>query len=531
MLDFNQCTDDTDGYECQTESPTIAMSESDKGADEGDATALAPGAPITIFSRQALALYLQMVIVTFMQNILPPLKIYLFTAYLHGSPTHVWQLTALENIAWTFRVVFAGLSDFVPVRGYRRKFWMCLGWVITLVGLAIMAFSSFGTPFCDPKDYPTCWNPKANTTKTAYDLTAPSRVQWYRIPTLVATVGVVMVTASVDGLMVEYAQREPFATRGQIQTIMYALTGSGGLIARFFNQFFLNGARYGGNYDFSAGPNVPYWVSLGMGAAGLVGVLFLIQDSKPSVQSFQHWSAGLWSLLQNRAVYQLLAFRFLFNLFSTVTGATIYSWVTRLDMGWLNITPRMLFVPATFHFGRFGLHWNWRRVVGTASVANIVLMALLTFFVVYDVSRNAWVFTALILLTGIPVAINNLVTGFAMVEMAGIGYEAVIAALWATIRDLNVPVATKIRTAILDEFPVNMALKDDSHSQNQVGYTHIIAFSIQVVGLVWLILLPTQKTPVAMMKTHGLQRPAGIFVVLGYVALVIFAWQQSLEKY
>ncbi|OQR96488.1 transmembrane protein [Thraustotheca clavata] len=527
ILDYNQCTDvDTDGCEYQTDLQTLDISESDKQIDE-EPTALAPGTPVHVFSKLAILLYLQSTVVTFMQNILPPLKVYIFTAYLQGSPTSIVQLTALENIAWTTRVFFALLSDFLPVFGYRRKFWMCLGWVICCIGILIMAVSSFGTPFCDPKVYPTCWNPKANTTLKAYDFDAPNRVAWYRIPIFVATLGVVMVAASVDGLMVEYAQREPFNSRGQIQTIVYALTGTGGLMARFFNQFFLNGARYGGNYDFSVGPNVPYWASLGMGLGALIAVVVMNQDTKTTIKPFNEWARGLILLLQNRAVYQLLAFRYLFNLFSTVTGATIITWVTNLDMGWINITPRMLFVPATYHFGRYGLSWNWRRVVGTATICNIVLMAMVTFFVIYDVSRNAWVYTALILLTGIPVAVNNLVTGLAMVEMTQFGYEAICAGLWATIRDLNVPVAAKIRTWILDDFPVNMKLNNDSYTQNQVAYTHIIAFSIQLAGLVWLVLLPTQKTPVALMKQHGYSVIAGTLVIIGYVALVAFITPQT----
>ncbi|OQR89393.1 transmembrane protein [Achlya hypogyna] len=510
-------------------------------ADDSDDTALAPGPVIHEKSPPAVALYLQSILVTFMQNILPPLKLYLFTAYLHGSTEHIAQLTALENVAWTARLLFAALSDALPVLGYRRKFWLSLGWFITLVSVAVMAFTPLQSPFCDPKIYSTCWNPKANTTQAAYDLTAPSRVAFYRAPTFFATLGVVMVAANVDGLMVEYAQREPLATRGQIQILTYSVTGSGGLLARFFNQFFLNGKRYGGNYDFSAGPNVAYYLSVAMALAGLAVVVFMVHDTKralskqesmdASPEHSNQWLAGLWSLVQNRAVYQLLAFRLLFNLFSTITGAPIVSWVTNLDMGWINITPRMLFVPATIQFGRFGLHWNWRRSLGTATAANLALMALATFLVVYDASRNAYVYSVLLVLTGIPVAVSNLVLGFVMVEMASVGYEAVVAGLWATIKDLNVPIAAQVRTHLMDAFPATLALKNDSVTQSHVGYTHVVAFGVQLVGLVWLVLLPAQKTPVAMLKQHGGARIGGACVVLGYVALLAFCLQQNIHSY
>ncbi|EQC26302.1 hypothetical protein SDRG_15889, partial [Saprolegnia diclina VS20] len=114
MLDYTRHSNpdvdrDVDGDEWRSLSPTNDASESGKEGDTDDdnSTALAPGAPIHIFSMPAIALYLQMIAVSCLQNLLPPLKIYLFTAYLHGSTTHVWQLTALENIAWTFRVFFA----------------------------------------------------------------------------------------------------------------------------------------------------------------------------------------------------------------------------------------------------------------------------------------------------------------------------------------------------------------------------------------------------------------------------------------
>ncbi|EQC26300.1 hypothetical protein SDRG_15887 [Saprolegnia diclina VS20] len=354
---------------------------------------------------------------------------------------------------------------------------------------------------------------------------------------LVATLGVVIVAASADGLLIEYSQREPIVTRGQIMVMTYATTGSGGLNARFFNQFFLNGKRYGGTYDFSAGPNVAYYFAISMALLGLGLVIGMFHDTKPTLtkqessSSSQRWSSGLWKLLHNRGIAQLLAFRFAFNLFSMISGSPILSWVTHLDMGWINITPRLLFISATMYYGRFALQWNWRRVLAVSTFSNIVLMALATFFVVCDVSRNAYLYSVLLVLTGIPVAVINLIMGFLMVEMAGVGYEAVMAGLWASIRDLNVPIANKVRSWLLDGFPATMSLKNDAETKHRVAYMHLIAFAIQFIGLVWIILLPSQKIPLALMKQRGGATLFGVLVVLGYVALMAFSWQQNLELY
>ncbi|KDO22968.1 hypothetical protein SPRG_21056 [Saprolegnia parasitica CBS 223.65] len=492
---------------------------------ESDAsTALAPGPVIETMSKPAFALYLQSGLVVLMQNLLPPLKTYVFANYLHGSSAHIAQLTALENLAWTLRVFFAILSDAVPVFGYKRKFWMGVGWLVTLASLCVMAFSDFGAPYCDPNDYPGCWHPNANITSGAFDLAAPSRVSWYRIPTFFATLGVVIVAASADGLLVEYSQREPIVTRGQIMVMTYATTGSGGLNARFFNQFFLNGERYGGTYSFSAGPNVAYYFAISMALLGLGLVVGMFHDTKPALvkqessSSSQRWSSGLWKLLHNRGIAQLLAFRFAFNLFSMISGAPILSWVTNLDMGWINITPRLLFISATMYYGRFALQWNWRRVLAFWTFSNIVLMALATFFVICDVSRNAYLYSVLLVLTGVPVAIINLIM-------------AVIAGLWASIRDLNVPIANKVRSWLLDGFPATMSLKDDAETKHHVAYMHLIAFAIQLIGLVWIVLLPSQKIPLAMMKQRGGATSVGVLVALGYVALMAFSWQQNVHSY
>ncbi|OQR83939.1 transmembrane protein [Achlya hypogyna] len=507
--------------------------------DSVDSEALAPGDRIGVLSRPALVLYFQSIVSTFMQNVLPPLKLYVFMAYLHSSSENYNQLLALENLAWTCRVFFAVLSDFVPVFGRRRQFWLCLGWVLTCVSLAVMGFSKFGAPFCDPEEYPKCWNPMGKTPKEAYDPTAPSRVAWYRAPTFFATFGVVLVAANVDGLMVEYAQKEPIATRGQIQAIVYALTGTGGLMARFFFQILLNGKRYGGNYDFSVGASVPYLLSLGMCVAALAVALAFLRDTPRPFVPFGAWCSGLWALLQNRAVFQLLAFRFFYYLFNNVYGNPIVAfqvppvrWVTNLDLGWINITPRLLFVPATAYVGRNGLQWNWRTVAVSATALNIALTAFATFFVIYDVCRNAWFYTAVMVLTGIPVAINYIIQGFVMVEFAGVGYEAVIAGLWATLKDINVPIALKWHNFVTDQFPVkSMLLLDDDHTRNQVAATHGISFAIQVVGLAWFVLVPGQKLAMRALKQMSPSRLGGALIIVGYLAQIIFSWQQNIDAY
>ncbi|OQR83947.1 Folate-Biopterin Transporter (FBT) Family [Achlya hypogyna] len=495
-------------------------------------TALAPGGALALNSRDAIVFYIQGIAASFLQWALPPMNTFLFAVYLHGSPHLVQQFTWLQWLGWVPRILFAMLSDSVTVFGYRRKFWLVLGWVIALASVGPMAFTSVGDPYCDPQVYPTCLNPKANTTRTAYNLDAPNQVAWYRTPTFFVHLGVAMVQATVDGVMVEYCQREPLATRGRLQAFTYFISGLGILYARFFGLFGLNAPRYGGTYDYSAGPNVAYIIGFALGAIALVLAVCCFRDTLNHIKSLQEWTKKLWLTLQNRAVYQLFAFRVLYSIFQSAAGTPYITWVTGVSVGWSNVMGRILYVPTLIQIMRRGLHWNWRFCVGVASVASILITTFVTFFVIYDVCRNTYFYYVGTALTAIALAVTTLMPGWVMVEIAGMGHEATIAALYGTMKDLSLPVAARWKQFMMDSFPANLALKDDRHTRNQVAATQAICLAIQLVGVVFVVFLPTHRLPTLhLLRQNDFSRIASLVVVIAYFGLIVFLLEQSLVNY
>ncbi|OQR87554.1 transmembrane protein, partial [Thraustotheca clavata] len=301
-------------------------------------TAIAPGELVTLGSRDAIVFYIMSISASFLFWMLPALNTYLFTVYLHGSTQHVSQFMWLQWMAWSTRVAFAVVSDYVNIFGYRRKFWLVLGWIIAIASVGTMAFKDIGSPFCDPQKYPTCFNPKANTTLKAYDFVAPDRVAWYRTPTFFVHLGAAIVQASLDGVMVEYCHREPLSIRGRFQAFTNFIAGLGILYSRFFGLFGMSAPRYGGDYDYSAGPRVAYIIGFCLSAISLVLAVTLFKDTKNHIKSFSEWINKLWLLLQNRAVIQVLAFRFLFSLFQSASGIPVITWVTNVSLSWSNVT-------------------------------------------------------------------------------------------------------------------------------------------------------------------------------------------------
>ncbi|EQC26293.1 hypothetical protein SDRG_15880 [Saprolegnia diclina VS20] len=500
--------------------------------DSDPSTALAPGGAVPLKSTTAITFFVLSVVSTFFQTVAPPLNASVFGAYLHGAVPTVAQFASLQAIAWTLRVLFAFLSDAIQVGGYRRKLWLLVGWIVCVASVGCIAFSDFGAPFCDPKEYPSCWNPKANTTKTAYDVSAPSRVAWYRAPTFFAMLGVVLVQANLDGVLVEIAQREPISVRGTFQTLTYFISGIGGVLARFFMLFCLSAKRYGGGYDWSAGPNAPFYIAFGLGLVAIVLTISVFRDTHNPIQGLPNWCRQLWTLLQTRALYQLLSFRLLTSVFQSPTGPSVMTWVTNLDLAWANVIPRIPYVPTMIITLKKGMGWNWRKAVFITTLGSIIVTSIATFFVIYDVCRNDYFYIIVIAPASIALGMNTLMPGWAMVEVATPGHEATTAAIYATIKDLVVPITARWRAYMAESFPANLALLNDNHTQNQVGYNWIVCLSIQVAGLAFIVLLPAQRKPLLEMKARGeLSVLAAVVVVVAYFALLVFAWQQNLKDY
>ncbi|EQC26292.1 hypothetical protein SDRG_15879 [Saprolegnia diclina VS20] len=368
--------------------------------DADPATAIAPGGAVPLRSPTAITFYRLTILASFFQTIAAPLNTSIFALYLHGAPPTVAQLTSLQAIAWSLRVACAMCSDTIKLGGYRRKLWLLMGWIITTTSVAVMAFSDFGPPYCDPNVNPGCMRTAPTNAKSQiYDLSAPSRVRWYRVPTFFSAVGMVMVQTTLDGAMVEIAHREPVDIRGQFQTVAVLVSGIGAVLTRVLLQFGFNEKRYGGNYDYSAGPHVAYGILFGLGLLGCVATALRFEDTLSPIEECFNWWRQLWSLLQTRAVYQLLSFRLLTSVFQSTSGPSVMNWVTNLDFVWTNVVQRVPFTPTLIVIFFKGMGWNWRKVVFITTLGSIVVTAIPVLCVTWNVCRNAYFYVLILWLS------------------------------------------------------------------------------------------------------------------------------------
>ncbi|CAK4531008.1 unnamed protein product, partial [Aphanomyces euteiches] len=281
--------------------------------------ALVEGGALPIWSREAFGLYSQYFAIGVLFSLIPALNLPIFNFYLQMEGYQTASYSVLVNLGWSYKVLFGMFSDCFPIFGYRRKSWMLIGWSIAMVCLAVMFFSNLGDPYCNRlTEYAKYCNmplekvPKDIQAKN-YNFDAPNRGSKFIVLSMLVSFGYVTASSASDATVVEYAQREPIAIRGRIQTVTYIWRSMGSIIAVAVPAFGLNGANYNGSFSFSMAPNVPYGICLIPCVMVVLTTIFVVVEKKSPGIPLKTWVSQFWGLLQQRAMWQICAFRFINN--------------------------------------------------------------------------------------------------------------------------------------------------------------------------------------------------------------------------
>ena len=124
----------------KTESSALLGSSSSDGA-------LEVGGPINIYDWRRIGYLAQYFAVGMIQGGLPSSQYGFFIAYLN-VPSYVSSAAAsLSQMPWSFKILFAVLTDACPIGGYRRRPYMVLGWLIAAVFLMALAAMQLPAPY------------------------------------------------------------------------------------------------------------------------------------------------------------------------------------------------------------------------------------------------------------------------------------------------------------------------------------------------------------------------------------------------
>ncbi|GMF22517.1 unnamed protein product [Phytophthora fragariaefolia] len=504
--------------------------------EDGDSNqgALRHGGAPNLLSAQSCGLLAQYAVVGLMMGALPSAIMPFLGYYLNMEGQATTSARALLGIPWSVKVFIGIISDCFPICGFRRRPFMIIGWGLCTICLIVMAALPVGRPYFPEASWrsmkPSQYTPQEIT---AINSDAPDTGGEYVVLMMLATLGYVIADVAADGVVVEYAQREPIAIRGRTQTAIYTVRSIFSIFGSLLVGLGLSSPAYGGDFDF--GISFPQCsIILGVCCVPAIPMTwFFVAEQRVRRPDLKTYMNMLWETLQSRAVYQVIAYSF----FSGVLGGISYVAVDPVTMYWARATSFNISISQTVGsgvtaltlalMGRYGLDWDWRHVIVVTTIAVVALDSVCTMLTTWAVVRNQWFWLGLPIVETIPSSVNFIVSSFVVVELAGKGNEAAIYGLLTTVSNLSNPFSATLTKTINEPFAVtNRDILNDSHTtRRNVTITVLISYACKLFSLVFLGWLPRQKT-----QTQALKRSAQHSKILGgiTVSYCMFALSWSL---
>ncbi|KAF4321062.1 hypothetical protein JM18_004611 [Phytophthora kernoviae] len=451
--------------------------------------------------------------------------------YLHLNGYQTLSARVLLSLPWSFKVIIGIVSDCFPIMGSRRRAYMIVGWFVCSGTLLVLVFMNQEPPFymdrtlrgkdlskLPPDDF-----------KGRINWQAPDSGSLYILLMMMASFGYMIADVASDGLVVEFSQREPEQTRGSVLSTVYLVRSVTMIAAVLLVGFGMNGEDYGGTFSWSLSMSQLMLIFALLSLMAVPSALWLIQEPPlgDDVPKFCVYMRGLWVLLQNAAVVQILAYRFFSGIFDgfTITASDpiqrYWAHVHPLNESLFAVLGLVIFSLALYMTKKIGLGWNWRNVIAWTTLSVIGLDAVVGMLTTWDVVRSQWFWLGTPILEELPQAMNFLVSTFVVVELAELGNEAAVYGLLTTVSNLSSPFASCISKNVNAHFDVGVAdiIHDSKHVRWQVTWTFVIAYIMKLLSLAWLPLLPRQKR-----ETQELKQRAGKWFWGGVATVAIFTF-------
>ncbi|KAE8906274.1 hypothetical protein PF003_g10069 [Phytophthora fragariae] len=270
--------------------------------------ALRPGGMPVLTSKKYIGLLFQYAAVGVVYGMLPETIYPFMQEYLNCSGAQVAAAKELVVLPWSFKVFFGILSDCFPIRGYRRRPYMMIGWTVCILMLLIMAIMPVGKPYytvASDRDISTSdYTPEI---EARINTSAPGEGAKYIVLMFFAAVGYVLSDVCSDSIVCELAQQEPLAKRGKTQSAIYTVRTVLVILGELLVGFCFNGEDYGGDFDFSLSFSQLMIIITVLTAPILPIAWFFIKEEKAERRDFRVYINEFWDLLCKRVVYQIIA--------------------------------------------------------------------------------------------------------------------------------------------------------------------------------------------------------------------------------
>ncbi|OWY96221.1 Transmembrane protein [Phytophthora megakarya] len=295
--------------------------------DEGEGLPLRSGDIPNLYHWRHIGLLVQYAAVGVLFGGLPRTVYPFLNNYLHLNGYQTLSARVLLGLPWSFKVIIGVMSDCFPIFRSRRRAYMVLGWLMCSGMLMILVFVEQEPPFYMDSTLRGKDLSKLSPTELEgrVNLQAPNSGYLYIVLMMLASLGYMIADVASDGLVVEFAQREPENIRGNIQSTVYLVRSIAMIVAALLVGFGLNGEDYGGSFSWSFSMSQLMLIFSLLSLMAIPAAIWFVQEPPLGnhVLQFRDYMRSLWVLIQNSAMVQILAYRFFSGIFDgfTVTAS------------------------------------------------------------------------------------------------------------------------------------------------------------------------------------------------------------------
>lgn len=415
----------------------------------------------------------------------------MYNAQLGLTASQIVVVGRLVQLPMALSFLVGLLSDCYPIMGLRRKGYMILGCILN--GAAVFSIAGLSAYF-DSQDQ------------------TKSRAMWEVVIALIlvalASIGCIITYVCVHTRVIEYSQRESLRDRGTIQAAY--------LIFRRYTSVFTSVMTFL-MLGTGSEPNIPVWSCLViLGIVSILPLPIVIRYWKEEVYSLNTSmkirTQILWKIMQQKAVWRILAFIWFFTLFlgikfSDSTGA-ISKWAgAKADNSLVVKTiSDIVMISIMFTWRYFFMNRQWPLFFGMAPLFQILPHFFVSFMVALDVVRNRYFYRIFYSMTYIADGIGLLNTIVPVTEIVQEGSEGALIGLTLTLqRSVNIFVDTNAYGIFkgTNFYSTEEVTADTSSARWDVLLSLILNFGLNALAWIGLFFLPSQKLDAQQLRMYG----------------------------
>jgi len=473
-----------------------------------------------LLRRENIAVPACYLLVGILQGLSSPL-INVFPLDLGATEAQQTTVSAIRSLPSSFKLIFGFLSDNYPVLGLRRKPYMLLGWLLASLSVGmLLVLTNLDVPSRNTGCFVSSnWTNVTIGADSEVVVTAdrvipgdaPS-IEFFSLTLLLFGMGFWFADVMGDSIVAEKAKLEPPSARGSIQSSCYSYRFFGLMLAAPLSTWLYS--EYG-----------PYMVVrlLAFLPLTILPLVWMLHEPLVEVRSTREQCGEIWNTVCSRAVWQPMGFVYLFNMMQVSNGAwreylTTVLKFTSCQLNIILIVAYVLLYMGILSYKYWMINWSWRRVYMVTTILNgffSSLQILLIRGITFGLSPF-WFALGDDAFAEFISGIQFLPTTIMMVHLCPAGSEGASYAMFTTVNNSALSMASALSTALLGLWPVSRSDLETGYLDGMVNLT-VLTTCVQVSAILFVGLLPRYKEDLLALKNTALSSVGGsIFLAITF---------------